>query len=205
MKSPVILFVVLLMSLALHGQVTIGFSGGVNFSSAKFKDNHRSIQEGYIGMHAGMSGKYQNTDVAYFSLEGQFTEKGYNPDGKSRFSGFNQPFPFGFKETVYKSQYIDIMPEIELRLIDWLSVGLGAQYGYYLEGLRKSEGGDWVKDVTSDKVNDVGLIAALQIPTAEGGGPTSSPTAGYHWGPSVSWNTYLNCWVTLLAKATGPS
>ncbi|MEZ0483123.1 hypothetical protein [Fibrella aquatica] len=48
-------------------------------------------------------------------------------------------------------------------------------------------------------------IASLQIPKASGGGPTSSPEAGYYWGPSVSWNTHLNAWVMLMAKATGPS
>lgn len=48
-------------------------------------------------------------------------------------------------------------------------------------------------------------IASLQIPKAEGGGPASSPTGGFHWGPSVSWNTYLNCWVMLMGKVTGPS
>jgi hypothetical protein len=54
--------------------------------------------------------------------------------------------------------------------------------------------------------NGVGApIRSIQIPAAEGGGPTSSPTGKYYWGPSVSWNTYLNCWVMLMAKAEGPS
>jgi len=48
-------------------------------------------------------------------------------------------------------------------------------------------------------------IASLQIPKQEGGGPASSLSAGFYWGPSVSWNEYLNCWVMLMAKATGPS
>lgn len=48
-------------------------------------------------------------------------------------------------------------------------------------------------------------IPSLQIPMNEGGGPASSPTSAYHWGPSVSWNTYLECWVMLMAKAEGPS
>ena len=48
-------------------------------------------------------------------------------------------------------------------------------------------------------------VAALQIPLALGGGPTSSPASKYYWGPSVSWNVYLNCWVMLMAKAEGPS
>jgi hypothetical protein len=43
-------------------------------------------------------------------------------------------------------------------------------------------------------------VRSLQIPIEEGGGPSSSPTGGFHWGPSVSWNTYLNCWVMLMGK-----
>ena len=48
-------------------------------------------------------------------------------------------------------------------------------------------------------------VASLQIPLEQGGGPASSPTSQYYWGPSVSWNEYLNCWVMLMAKAEGPS
>lgn len=54
--------------------------------------------------------------------------------------------------------------------------------------------------------NGVGFpIASLQIPIIDGGGPASSPTSKFHWGPSVSWNTYLHCWVMLMAMAEGPS
>jgi len=48
-------------------------------------------------------------------------------------------------------------------------------------------------------------VESLQIPLADGGGPASSPGGGFHWGPSVSWNTYLNCWVMLMGHVTGPS
>ncbi|MGN6396101.1 MAG: hypothetical protein ACTHMI_11085 [Mucilaginibacter sp.] len=54
--------------------------------------------------------------------------------------------------------------------------------------------------------NGVGKpVTTIQIPQSAGGGPASSPGAKYYWGPSVSWNTYLNCWVMLMAKAEGPS
>lgn len=54
--------------------------------------------------------------------------------------------------------------------------------------------------------NGVGKpIAALQIPQSEGGGPVSSPDSKYHWGPSVSWNTYLHSWVMLMGTAEAPS
>ena len=48
-------------------------------------------------------------------------------------------------------------------------------------------------------------ISPLQIPLTKGGGPSSQSNSQYYWGPSVSWNTFLNCWVMLMAKAEGPS
>ncbi len=52
--------------------------------------------------------------------------------------------------------------------------------------------------------NGVGQpVASLRIPTSEGGGPASSPKGAFHWGPSVSWNTYLDCWVMMMAKSHG--
>jgi hypothetical protein len=47
-------------------------------------------------------------------------------------------------------------------------------------------------------------VQSLMIPRNEGGGPASSANGGYHWGPSVSWNTWLNCWVMLMGKVVGP-
>ena len=47
-------------------------------------------------------------------------------------------------------------------------------------------------------------VASIQIQVDSGGGPASHPSSKYHWGPSVSWNTYLNCWVMLMARAEGP-
>ena len=47
-------------------------------------------------------------------------------------------------------------------------------------------------------------VPSLKIPYGKGGGPASGMAAGFHWGPSVSWNTYLDCWVMMMAKSTGP-
>jgi hypothetical protein len=64
----------------------------------------------------------------------------------------------------------------------------------------------WDGDSFSAPSDGIGApVASLQIPMEEGGGPASSPTGGFHWGPSVSWNTYLNCWVMLMGNVTGPS
>lgn len=43
-------------------------------------------------------------------------------------------------------------------------------------------------------------IRSLQIPAAEGGGPVSAGDKKFYWGPSVSWNTYLECWVMVMCR-----
>jgi hypothetical protein len=48
-------------------------------------------------------------------------------------------------------------------------------------------------------------VESIRIPRSSGGGPISSPDSKYFWGPSVSWNSYLQCWVMLMAKSEGPS
>jgi hypothetical protein len=48
-------------------------------------------------------------------------------------------------------------------------------------------------------------VASLQVAKESGGGAASSPTGGFHWGPSVSWNTHLECWVMLMGKVEGQS
>ena len=71
-------------------------------------------------------------------------------------------------------------------------------------GLQKAK--RWDGKSFSAPADSVGApVSSLQIPQALGGGPASSPSGKYFWGPSVTWNTYLHCWVMLMAKAEGPS
>ncbi|MDR1824855.1 MAG: hypothetical protein LBR27_05935 [Bifidobacteriaceae bacterium] len=44
-------------------------------------------------------------------------------------------------------------------------------------------------------------VASLKIPEADGGGPASSGQDSFYWGPSVSWNEYLECWVMMMARS----
>jgi hypothetical protein len=47
-------------------------------------------------------------------------------------------------------------------------------------------------------------VQSLQIPYGDGGGPASSAEGGFNWGPSVSWNTHLECWVMVFGRVVGP-
>jgi hypothetical protein len=54
--------------------------------------------------------------------------------------------------------------------------------------------------------NSVGKpVKSLQIPESDGGGAASVANKKFHWGPSVSWNTHLNCWVMLMGLVEGQS
>jgi len=46
-------------------------------------------------------------------------------------------------------------------------------------------------------------IASLQIARRDDGGAVSQGDERYYWGPSVSWNEYLECWVMLLGRVDG--
>jgi hypothetical protein len=48
-------------------------------------------------------------------------------------------------------------------------------------------------------------IPSLQIPIKDGGGAASKANTKFYWGPSVSWNNYLQAWVMLMAKSEGTS
>jgi hypothetical protein len=47
-------------------------------------------------------------------------------------------------------------------------------------------------------------IEALQIDPADGGGPVSAGDRSFYWGPSVSWNTDLECWVMVMGRVDAP-
>ncbi len=56
-------------------------------------------------------------------------------------------------------------------------------------------------DVAPDGIGRA--IASLQIPANEGGGAVSAGDRRFFWGPSVSWNEYLQCWVMLMGRVDG--
>jgi hypothetical protein len=47
-------------------------------------------------------------------------------------------------------------------------------------------------------------IRSLQIPASESGGAVSQGDQRYYWGPSVSWNEEIQCWVMMLGRVDGP-
>jgi hypothetical protein len=64
----------------------------------------------------------------------------------------------------------------------------------------------WDGESFNAPYNGIGKpVKTLQIPPAAGGGGASTANKMFHWGPSVSWNTYLNCWVMVMGRVEGTS
>jgi hypothetical protein len=63
----------------------------------------------------------------------------------------------------------------------------------------------WDGESFSADWNQVGKpIKSLQISRENGGGAVSQGDELYYWGPSVSWNDEIQCWVMLLGRVDGP-
>lgn len=62
----------------------------------------------------------------------------------------------------------------------------------------------WNGKAFAASYNGIGQpIASLQISKDDKGGAASRAGGNFHWGPSVSWNTYLNCWVMMMGRVEG--
>lgn len=62
----------------------------------------------------------------------------------------------------------------------------------------------WDGKAFAAEYNGIGKpIASLQIPKEDKGGAASRAGGNFHWGPSVSWNEYLNCWVMMMGRVEG--
>lgn len=59
------------------------------------------------------------------------------------------------------------------------------------------------KSFSADYTTIGSPVPSLQISKEEGGG-AASKAGQYHWGPSVSWNNYLEAWVMLMGKVEQP-
>lgn len=62
----------------------------------------------------------------------------------------------------------------------------------------------WDGNAFAAAYNGIGKpIASLQISKEDKGGASSRAGGNFHWGPSVSWNEYLNCWVMMMGRVEG--
>ena len=62
----------------------------------------------------------------------------------------------------------------------------------------------WDGKAFAAEYNGIGKpIASLQIAKEDKGGAASRAGGNFHWGPSVSWNEYLNCWVMMMGRVEG--
>lgn len=123
MKLNVIFFLLLYSHLAAQAQLSIHAGGGVNFSNINFKNIIVPKVNGASNYFLSVRPQLGVTESIHVGLDFQFSRKGYFYEDTTNFEGSG-----------YRFQYLDLIPQAQLRVVKpvWIFGGLGI-------GIRLSE------------------------------------------------------------------
>lgn len=115
-----------------------------------FYDNNEPDYDTRAGFYAGLAGRVQFTSRWAVRLEGQYAQKGYR--GES----------FGIKFH-HRSSYVDVIPQVEYKIIPHLWVSLGGYAGFRTAEQFKLGNDDWKNYFGGpwQSTEDFGLVAGL--------------------------------------------
>lgn len=141
------------MTESATGQINLNFSAGINHSNCTFKQFEGASPEARIGYFIGVAPGYQFSDKIQFQVDVQYSLKGYGTGTETNTTA--SEFRYG---------YFDIIPEIEYYLLDFLTLGMGVQYGVKLNEQFKIEGEEWSDAGDYETINstDFGLTGKLK-------------------------------------------
>ena len=125
-----------------NGQISLNFSGGMNYSNWKFRNAGDISSEPRSDYFFGIAPSYELNSKLRFLIDFQYSRKGLG-----NINNLNQDFRFS---------YIDILPEIECKLLPYLILGMGMNYAFKVNEEFKISGEDWEK--TADFVEFVNLF-----------------------------------------------
>jgi hypothetical protein len=134
------------------GQMGFGLSSGANLSTAHFANVDGADTRFHTGYFVGLGANYRFNSKFQISADVQYSQKGYGVE-------------YNGGRTGHRYAYIDLLPEVEYHVLDFLSVGTGISYGFRLSEEWKTAGQDWeklseVKYLT--KPTDFGLTAKVK-------------------------------------------
>lgn len=148
----VILLVTFGVSELMFGQIGLSFSSGVNYSNCKFEKFGAVSPKGRVGYFFGITPNYQLSKRIQFQVDFQYSLKGYEA-GTESISTYSK-FSYG---------YLDIIPEVEFRVQNYLALGVGVNYGIKVKEQIKIGNGDWSEPIV-ETINptDFGLTCKLK-------------------------------------------
>lgn len=123
-KQSIILSVFLCFSLQLFAQIGLDLEFGSNFSTSKFnyeyfEDFEDEVEIGNrVGFYIGITPRVDIFDRLAVSASIQYSEEGLE---------------YTDIDNIYKYQYIRLIPELELKIIEGLKILGGVNLGYLLD------------------------------------------------------------------------
>jgi len=155
MKQTIALFFFLTLAalLSANAQINLNFSAGLNYSNCKIENLTDISGEGMIGYFIAVAPSYQLNDKLNLLVDFQHSLKGCNMTDKNNTVDIKTRFT-----------YIDIIPEIEYKIINNLFLGVGVNSGFNIAEAQKNENGSWVSLKQSGFVElfDFGLTGKVK-------------------------------------------
>lgn len=151
----IFLLLALVITQNVYCQTSIGISTGLNFTNNKFKDVIYAAPKTRTDFFIGVSPNFSISERINFSVTTQYSRKGYQNEEDCILCS-----SVGLE---YRNSYIDVIPEIEYELLNFLTVGMGFNYGFLINEQSRFENNKWSEIQEFIKPNDFGLTGKLKV------------------------------------------
>lgn len=160
------LIIVLLLALSLQGQsdrFSIGLQAGPLFATIKPDPDVLDAQF-RTGFFAGANARYAFTERWAVQGDVQFSQRGFHYETRGALIILDGQFASYRGRIDYKISYIDFMPQIEFRPLQYLGIAVGPYMSWQVsESIRYGDVIDWTSTNDNNLFNDadLGLSARL--------------------------------------------
>jgi len=148
-------FLAFVISQTAYGQMSIGISTGLNYSNTKFEKITYVTPKSRTDFFIGVSPSLSLSEKFNVSVTTQYSRKGHQNVGGCIYCNSI--------DSEHRNSYIDVIPEIEYKLLDFLTVGMGFNYGFLINEQSKLEAGEWSEVEDFIQPNDFGLTGKLKV------------------------------------------
>lgn len=155
MKQTIVLFFFLTAGalMSSNAQINLNFSAGVNSSNCEIKNFEGVSSKGRLGYFIGIAPNRYLNDKLNLVVDFQLSTKGCEMIYEDNSGSLE-----------VRISYIDIIPEIEYKISDYLFLGVGVNSGFNINEAHKLENEGWanVKDFGIIELFDFGLTGKIK-------------------------------------------
>ncbi|MFK7908308.1 MAG: outer membrane beta-barrel protein [Chitinophagales bacterium] len=148
-------FLAFVISQTAYGQMSIGISTGLNYSTNKFDEVIYASPKARTDFFIGVSPSFSISEKINLSVTTQYSRKGYQNENDCMLCS-----SVGLE---YRSSYIDVIPEIEYKLLGFLTAGVGFNYGFLINEQSRFENNKWSEIQELISPSDFGLTGKLKV------------------------------------------